>query len=63
LKLLNIPIEKTNVFGGALSLCHPIGMSGTRIIQTLLTALRRQNGKYGIASIANGSGGASAILL
>ncbi|MDP4236952.1 MAG: thiolase family protein, partial [Bacteroidota bacterium] len=50
-KSLGIPMEKLNVMGGAIALGHPIGMSGTRIVITLLNALKRNNKKFGLASI------------
>lgn len=58
-----IPIEKVNVMGGALALGHPLGASGARIIGTLMTALKAQKKKIGCASICNGGGGASAIII
>ncbi|MCS6790199.1 MAG: acetyl-CoA C-acyltransferase [Bacteroidia bacterium] len=62
-KLLNIPIEKLNVLGGAVALGHPLGASGARITVTLLTALEFMGGKYGAIGICNGGGGASALVL
>lgn len=62
-KLLNIDIEKMNVHGGAVSLGHPVGMSGARIILSLLNVLRVKGGKLGVATICNGGGGASSILI
>ena len=62
-KLLNIPIEKINIYGGAISLGHPLGCSGNRIVVTLINQLVSNNKKYGIASICNGGGGATTILL
>lgn len=55
--------EKVNVFGGAVSLGHPLGMSGARIVATLISALNHKNGKIGAAGICNGGGGASAIVI
>lgn len=55
--------EKTNVFGGAVSLGHPLGASGARIVVTLQNVLRQNGGKYGLAAICNGGGGASAIVI
>lgn len=60
---LGLAIDKVNVFGGAVSLGHPLGASGARIITTLLSVLARNNGKYGLAAICNGGGGASAIII
>lgn len=55
--------EKVNVLGGAVSLGHPLGMSGARIVATLISALNHKNGKIGAAGICNGGGGASAIVI
>jgi acetyl-CoA C-acetyltransferase len=63
MKLLGIPDTKVNVNGGAVSLGHPLGCSGARIITTLLGVLRQNNVKLGAAAICNGGGGASAIIL
>lgn len=63
IKELGLDAEKVNVFGGAVSLGHPLGASGARIITTLLSVLRKKGGKYGLASICNGGGGASAIII
>lgn len=63
IQLLNIPAEKVNIFGGAVALGHPLGSSGSRIIVTLLNVLQTQNAKYGLATICNGGGGASAIII
>lgn len=62
-KLLNIDINKININGGAVSLGHPLGCSGARIIVTLLNVLEQNNGKIGAAAICNGGGGASAIVI
>lgn len=63
IKLLNLDASKVNVNGGAVALGHPIGCSGARIIATLLNVLKQKNGKYGVASICNGGGGASSIVV
>lgn len=63
MKLLNLDHSKVNVFGGAVSLGHPVGTSGARIICTLLSVLKHKGGKYGAAGICNGGGGASAIVI
>ena len=63
IKMLELDVEKVNVFGGAVSLGHPLGSSGSRIITTLLSVLEQNNGRYGLASICNGGGGASAIII
>ena len=52
-----------NVNGGAVSLGHPLGCSGARIVVTLLSVLEQNNGKIGAAAICNGGGGASALIL
>lgn len=63
MQLLNLDPAKVNVFGGAVSLGHPIGMSGARIIGTLYDVLKHKDGSIGCASICNGGGGASAIVI
>jgi acetyl-CoA C-acetyltransferase len=63
MKLLDLNPDTVNVNGGAISLGHPIGMSGARIVQSLMTVLAQNKGKYGMASICNGGGGASAMLI
>jgi acetyl-CoA C-acetyltransferase len=62
-QLLNIPEDKANVFGGAVSVGHPIGCSGARIIVTLISVLNKNEGKIGVAGICNGGGGASAMVI
>ncbi len=62
-KLMNIPDNKANIFGGAVSLGHPIGNSGARIVCTLTSVLKHKNAKIGAAGICNGGGGASAIVI
>jgi acetyl-CoA C-acetyltransferase len=62
-KLLNLDSSKVNVNGGAVSLGHPLGASGARIIVTLIHVLKQNNGKYGVAGICNGGGGASAVVI
>ncbi|UKJ06361.1 acetyl-CoA C-acyltransferase [Solitalea lacus] len=62
-QILELDPAKVNVNGGAVALGHPIGMSGARIVITLLSVLKQQNGKYGVAGICNGGGGASAIVI
>lgn len=61
--ILGFDLDKVNVYGGAVAMGHPIGASGARIIATLVNVLRQEGGKYGIAAICNGGGGASAILI
>lgn len=63
IKLLNLEADSVNVNGGAVSLGHPLGMSGTRIIMSLITVLQQEKGSIGAASICNGGGGASAIIV
>jgi acetyl-CoA C-acetyltransferase len=60
---VGIPLDKLNVNGGAVSLGHPIGMTGARLIITALHELRRRGGKYAVASLCIGGGEATAILL
>lgn len=60
---LGIPMDKLNVWGGAVALGHPIGCSGARITITLASVLHQHEGRYGIAGICNGGGGASAIII
>lgn len=62
-KTLNVDIEKTNVFGGAVSLGHPLGASGARIVTTLNNVLQNKNASVGLAAICNGGGGASAMVI
>jgi acetyl-CoA C-acetyltransferase len=62
-KRLNIDASKVNVNGGAVSIGHPLGASGARIIVTLLNVLKQNNAKYGAAGICNGGGGASAMVI
>ncbi len=63
MKILNLPETKVNVNGGAVSLGHPLGCSGVRILITLLNVLEQNNAKIGAAAICNGGGGASAIVI
>ena len=60
---LGIDGAKTNINGGAVSLGHPLGCSGARIIVTLINVLKQNNGKLGAAGICNGGGGASAMVV
>ncbi|MFN3942004.1 MAG: acetyl-CoA C-acyltransferase [Flavobacterium sp.] len=62
-KILGINPDKVNVNGGAVSLGHPLGCSGVRIIITLIHVLKQNQGKIGAAAICNGGGGASAIVI
>ena len=63
IKLLEIENKKVNVNGGAVSLGHPLGSSGSRIVVTLINVLKQNNGSIGVAGICNGGGGASAIVI
>lgn len=63
IKIMGLSDDKVNVNGGAVSLGHPLGCSGARILVTLLTVMEQNNGKYGAAAICNGGGGASAIVI
>lgn len=62
-KILGLANDKINVNGGAVSLGHPLGCSGARIIVTLINVLEQNNAKVGAAAICNGGGGASAIVI
>lgn len=62
-KLLNLSPDKVNVNGGAVSLGHPLGCSGARIVVTLINVLKQNNAKIGGAAICNGGGGASAMVI
>ena len=60
---LGLSPDKVNVWGGAVSMGHPIGCSGARIVVTLSSILRENKARYGVAGICNGGGGASAIII
>lgn len=62
-KRMKLDPSKVNVHGGAVSLGHPLGASGARIIVTLLNVLKANNARYGAAGICNGGGGASAMVI
>lgn len=62
-KRMKLDTAKVNVHGGAVSLGHPLGCSGARIIVTLINVLKQNNAKYGAAGICNGGGGASAMVI
>ena len=62
-KILGLDPAKVNVNGGAVSLGHPLGNSGSRVVVTLINVLKQNNGKIGGAAICNGGGGASAIII
>lgn len=63
MQLLNLDASKVDVNGGAVSLGHPLGVSGARIIVTLVNVLKQNDGKLGAAGICNGGGGASAMVI
>lgn len=63
MKILGLSDEKVNVNGGAVSLGHPLGCSGVRILITLINVLEQNNAKIGAAAICNGGGGASAMVI
>jgi len=63
MKLLGLTDKNVNVNGGAVSLGHPLGCSGVRILITLLNVLEQNNAKIGAAAICNGGGGASAVII
>ena len=63
MKLLDLDPERVNVHGGAVALGHPIGASGARILLSLMNVLRTRDATLGMASICNGGGGASAVIL
>jgi len=62
-RMLGVPYEKLNIYGGAIALGHPIGASGARIIVTLLNALQHHSGQLGLAALCHGTGGGTAIAL
>ncbi|WP_448698474.1 acetyl-CoA C-acyltransferase [Mucilaginibacter sp. AW1-3] len=62
-QLMKLDPARVNVNGGAVALGHPLGASGARIVVTLLSVLQQNKGKYGVAGICNGGGGASAIVI
>jgi len=62
-QILGLDPSRLNIYGGAVAIGHPIGCSGARIICTLLTVLQNKNAQKGCASICNGGGGASAIVI
>ena len=59
----DIPHEKVNIFGGAVSMGHPIGASGARILVTLIAALKQKNQKLGLATLCIGGGEAAAVIV
>jgi len=63
MKLLDLAPERVNVHGDAVALGHPVGMSGARILLSLISVLKANKGKLGMASICNGGGGATTVIL
>ncbi|MBL7896342.1 MAG: acetyl-CoA C-acyltransferase [Bacteroidia bacterium] len=63
MEIMKLDPSKVNVNGGAVSLGHPLGSSGCRIIVTLINVLKQNKAKYGAAGICNGGGGASAVVI
>ncbi|KAL7750869.1 erg10, acetyl-CoA C-acetyltransferase [Sorochytrium milnesiophthora] len=62
-RIMQLDPAKVNVYGGAVAMGHPLGCSGARIVVTLCNVLQREGGKYGVAGICNGGGGASACVI
>ncbi|RYZ18152.1 MAG: acetyl-CoA C-acetyltransferase, partial [Sphingobacteriales bacterium] len=62
-RLAGLDIDRINVHGGGVSIGHPIGASGARILTTLVYSLIDSNARYGIAALCNGGGGATAMLI
>jgi len=63
MKILGITPDKINLHGGAVALGHPIGMSGSRIVLSLMNVLKKQGKRLGVASICNGGGGSTSVLI
>lgn len=63
MKLLDLSEDKVNLFGGAVAMGHPVGMSGARIVQSLLNVMKVKGGKYGQVAICNGGGGSTSMIL
>ncbi len=64
MKELNLDREKVNIWGGSgISLGHPLGATGARILVTLVNILQQNNARYGVAGLCNGGGGASAVVI
>ena len=60
---LGIPLDKVNPNGGAIALGHPLGVSGTRLVATILRELKRRNGRYGVVTMCIGGGMGAAALI
>jgi acetyl-CoA C-acetyltransferase len=63
MQLMKLDPSKVNVNGGAVSLGHPLGCSGARVIVTLINVLKQNSAKYGAAGICNGGGGATSLVI
>jgi acetyl-CoA C-acetyltransferase len=63
MRRLKLDPKRVNVHGGAVSLGHPLGCSGARILVTLINVLKQNGGRYGAAGVCNGGGGASAMVI
>lgn len=63
IKKLGLDPSKVNEFGGAVAMGHPVGVSGCRIVMSMISVLQHKGGRYGLAGICNGGGGASAMLI
>ena len=63
MKILSLDEKKVNVNGGAVSLGHPVGASGARILTTLIYGLKERKESLGVAGICNGGGGATAVVI
>jgi acetyl-CoA C-acetyltransferase len=63
MKLLDLDPSVVNLHGGAVSLGHPLGMTGARLIMTLISILKVKNSKLGMASVGHGGGGSSSIII
>lgn len=63
IKMLGVDPSKVNVWGGAVAIGHPLGASGARILTTLIHVLQERKGRYGLATICNGGGGATALIV
>ena len=63
MKELNLDREKVNIWGSGISLGHPLGATGARILVTLVNVLQQNNARYGVAGLCNGGGGASAVVI
>ncbi|KAH0792356.1 acetyl-CoA C-acetyltransferase [Histomonas meleagridis] len=63
MKETGVPEEKVNVFGGAIAIGHPLGCSGLRIVNTLISALKAKGKRIGLATLCNGGGGSTAVII